>query len=227
MIAVQTAIYRASIIFDIPFVMYAEEGDAEYGGSTKLRNSPTYNKSDGINFYLSGFDPNKELSNFSKEETYWFTYPDEQELENKTKPELHHWSYFKNFVNYDHYLIAKEHCGLNEKKERSPGSIENFSTTDTYLVRLYYYFMYLKFGFGRVLSECTNDIRRGAMTRNQAINISRKLDGEKPGDDHIKMYLDYYSMDLESFNDVIDKWANKDLFYKNNEGIWTPKFELN
>ena len=26
MISVQTAIYRASIIFDIPFVMFAEEG---------------------------------------------------------------------------------------------------------------------------------------------------------------------------------------------------------
>ena len=28
------------------------------------------------------------------------------------------------------------------------------------------------------------------------------------------------------FNEVIDKWANKNLFYKNNENTWTPKFEI-
>ena len=225
MISVQTAIYRASVIFDIPFVMFAEEGEAEYGGATRLRNSPTYEKSDGIKYYLSGLDPNKYLSQFSKEEVYWFTYPNEDELD-KCKPELYHWSYFESFVNYNHYIVAKEHCGLIEKKERSPGSIENFSITDTYLVRLYFYLMYLKFGFGRVISECTNEIRRGAMTRNQAINISRILDGEKPNEDLIKMYLEYYSMSLESFNEVLDKWANKELFYKNNKGVWTPKFEI-
>lgn len=226
MISVQTAIYRASTIFDIPFVMFAEEGESEYGGATRLRNSPTYEKNDGINYYLSGLDPNKYLKDFSKDEIFWFTYPDNEEMKNKSKPELFHWSYFENFVNYNHYLVAKEKCGLIEKKETSSGSIENFSITDTYLVRLYYYLMYLKFGFGRVISECTNDIRREAMTRNQAINISKKLDGEKPNQDHIKMYLDYYSMDLDTFNDVLDKWANKKLFYKNNEGVWSPKFEI-
>jgi len=42
MIAVQTAIMRTAVNFDIPFVMYAEEGETEYGGSSKLKNSPTY-----------------------------------------------------------------------------------------------------------------------------------------------------------------------------------------
>ena len=42
MISVQTAIYRASLILDIPFVMYAEEGESEYGGSKNLRNKKTY-----------------------------------------------------------------------------------------------------------------------------------------------------------------------------------------
>ena len=62
--------------------------------------------------------------------------------------QLYHWSYFENFVNYNHYLVAKEHCGL--LKKRNQRSIEDFSVTDTYLIRLYYYLMYLKFGFGRV-----------------------------------------------------------------------------
>ena len=226
MISVQTAIYRASIMFDIPFVMFAEEGETEYGGDKTLRHKPTYERNDGIKYYLSGTNPNEYLKKFSKEEAFWFTYPELGELKNASTPELYHWSYFENFVNYNHYLVAKEHCGLVEKQERSPGSIENFSITDTYLVRLYYYLMYLKFGFGRVISECTNDIRRGAMTRDQAINICKKFDGEKPNHEHIKMYLEYYTISLEEFDQILDKWANKDLFYKNNKGVWTSKFEI-
>ena len=226
MISVQTAIYRASIIFDIPFVMFAEEGESEYGGDLSLRYKQTYSKEEGIKFYLSGLDPNDYLKKFDKNDLYWFTYPDENELKHNNIPELYHWSYFENFVNYNHYLVAKEHCGLLEKKERNQGSIENFSVTDTYLIRLYYYLMYLKFGFGRVSMDVTNEIRRGSMTRNQALNIAKKFDGEPPDSGHVKKYLEYYSMNADEFNEIIDKWANKDLFYKNNQNIWTPKFEI-
>ena len=44
MISVQTAIYRASIIFDIPFVMFAEEGESEYGGDLNLNMTDLFKK---------------------------------------------------------------------------------------------------------------------------------------------------------------------------------------
>ena len=80
MILVQTAVARASVAFDIPFVMFAEEGESEYGGSKKLENQHYYEFEDGINFYLSGVNPNKYLNKFSKEDLYWFTYPEEEEM---------------------------------------------------------------------------------------------------------------------------------------------------
>ena len=84
--------------------------------------------------------------------------------------------------------------------------------------------MYLKFGFGRTTSEIGNEIRRGAMTRKQAINIVNKFDGEYP-EQHIKSYLEYYNMTQELFDSVIDKWANKELFEKK-DGRWIPKFQV-
>ena len=86
--------------------------------------------------------------------------------------------------------------------------------------------MYLKFGFGRVSTEVSNEIRRSSMTRNQAINIANTFDGEIPDEGHIKRYLDYYKISRSDFNDIIDKHANKDLFYKNNNKQWTKKFEI-
>ena len=51
------------------------------------------------------------------------------------------------------------------------------------------------------------------MTRGQAINIARKFDGEYPAK-HIESYLKYYEMSKEEFDQVLDKWANKELLRK-------------
>lgn len=223
MIAIQTVIFRCAVIYDIPFVMFAEEGESEYGGSTKLKNKHTYDLEDSINFYLSGVDPKKYLDKFTEKELYWYMYPSKEELL-KLKPEISHWSYFEDFDNYKHYVLAKEKCGLVERSSRSIGSYENFSTTDTYIIWLYFYLMYLKFGFGHTTHMVGTDIRRGAITRDQALNLVRKYDGEFP-EQYVDNYLKYYEMTREEFDDVLDKWANKDLFEKVN-GRWKPTFEV-
>lgn len=223
MIAVQTAIFRCAVLYNIPFVMFAEEGETEYGGSTKLKHQHTYDIADGINFYLSGVNPDKYLQSFSKKELFWYTYPDKKDII-KTGLEISHWSYFEDFNNYNHYILAKEKLGLQERDSRSVGSYDNFSTTDTYIIWLYFYLMYLKFGFGRTTNIVGTDIRRGALTRKQALNLVKKYDGEYP-EQFIDHYLDFFEMTKEEFDLVIDKWANKDLFEKIN-GKWKPTFEV-
>jgi hypothetical protein len=150
-------------------------------------------------------------------------HPSKEELL-KLRPEISHWSYFEDFDNYKHYVLAKEKCGLLERPTRSLGSYENFSSTDTGLIFLYHYLMYLKFGFGRAASIASCDIRRGAITRDQALNLVRKYDGEYP-EPYIKNYLEFYNMTKDEFDAVLDKWANKDLFEKVN-GRWKRTFEV-
>ena len=84
--------------------------------------------------------------------------------------------------------------------------------------------MYLKFGMGRTNNVVNTEIRRGAMTRKQGINLINLYDNAYP-EIYIEKYLNYYSMTLNEFNSVLDKWANKDLFEKVN-GRWEPKFEV-
>ncbi len=221
MICIQTVIFKAAVLFGIPFVMFAEEGETEYGGVTKLKNRPTYDLEDSINLYLSGVDPRKYLKWYSEKELYWWLHPTKEELM-KLDPYIAHWSYFEDFVNYKHYLLAKEKLGLLERLERSIGTYDNFSATDTTIIFLYFYLMYLKFGFGRTTSEVGCDIRRGALTRKQGLELVKKFDGEYP-EAYISQYLDYYKMTKEEFDAVLDKHANKDLFKKVN-GRWVPTF---
>jgi hypothetical protein len=56
------------------------------------------------------------------------------------------------------------------------------------------------------------------------INLVKKYDGEFP-EQYIDAYLKYYDMTLDEFNKVLDKWANKDLFEKQN-GHWVPTFTV-
>ena len=84
--------------------------------------------------------------------------------------------------------------------------------------------MFLKFGFGRANQDASIEIRRGAMNREQAINLVRLYDGHYP-DEFIELYLDYYGMSQKEFDEVIDKYANKDLFEKT-EGRWKPRFKI-
>jgi len=82
--------------------------------------------------------------------------------------------------------------------------------------------MYLKFGFGRATRDAGIVIRRGSMTRDQALNLVKMYDNAYPHD-LIDTYLDYYKMTREEFDAVLDNYANKDLFEKKN-GIWEPLF---
>jgi hypothetical protein len=84
--------------------------------------------------------------------------------------------------------------------------------------------MYLKFGFGRALQDAGIEIRRGSMTRDQAINLVNLYDGHYP-ESNLETYLDYYQMTKKEFDDVLDIHANKSLFEKS-DGVWKPKFEI-
>jgi N-acetyl sugar amidotransferase len=222
MTAVQTAIFRVAVQFGVPLIMFGEEGETEYGGTSKLRHQHYYDAHDSVQIYLSGHDPARYRSQFSEKELYWFTYPSPQELQDVDLCAAH-WSYFENWDPYEHYLVAKEKCGLQEQTERSQGTYNNFAQTDTSLYNLHVYLMYLKFGFGRCTQDVGIDIRRGAMSRKQALALVRKLDREDP-EIYIPQYLDYFGMTRDEFDDTLDRHVSKTLFRRNGR-TWEPLFE--
>ena len=223
MMAVQAAVMRTSVNYKIPLVMFAEEGESEYGGSSELEDRPTYSLEHSIKYYLSGVNPVSYLNQFSAADLFWFMHPAEADLLSNGSL-ISHWSYYREFVNYKHYLVAKDKLGFKEKESRNIGSFENYSTTDTKLIWLYFYLMYLKFGFGRTTNVVGTEIRRGAMSRDQGVNLVRKFDNAYP-EPYIEEYLEYYRMTESEFQAVIDRWANKDLFEKKC-GRWVPVFDV-
>ncbi len=222
LIAVQAAVVRLAVNLNIPLLFYGEDGEVEYGGSTESKNRALYNVGYMKNIYLEGgYELVLRSSGFSQSELYFFMFPTDEELKGRHLI-ITHWSYFESWDPYRNYLTAKEHCGLQEAPTNSSGTFTNFSQNDQALYALHTYMMYLKFGFGRATQDAGIEIRRGAMTRDQAVNLVRLFDGHYPIE-FIETYLDYYQMTQEEFNSVLDRWVNQRLFTKN-DGRWTPNF---
>jgi len=224
LIAVQAAVVRLSVNLNIPLLFYGEDGEVEYGGSTESKNSATYNIDYMRRIYLEGgYEGVLESSELSESQLYFFRFPTSEELEGKDLV-ITHWSYFESWDPYRNYLVAKQFCGLEEAESSNSGTFTNFAQNDQALYALHAYMMYLKFGFGRATQDAGIEIRRGAMAREQAVNLVKVYDGHYP-EEFIDIYLKYYDMSKEEFDAVLDKWVNNDLFDKVN-GYWQPVFEI-
>lgn len=222
LIAIHTAVIRVAINFGIDLIFYGEDGEVEYGGSNETASNPIYGIDYQKKIYLEGgYENIINNCNIPEEDLYFFKFP---ELNNKSynKIDLTHWSYFENWDPYRNYLVAKEHCGLKENLDSNSGTFTNFSQNDQALYALHTYLMYLKFGFGRANQDASIEIRRGAMDREQGLNLVRLYDGQYPTE-FIEEYLDYYKITKKEFEFVLDKYANKKLF-KKVDGFWSPNF---
>jgi N-acetyl sugar amidotransferase len=222
LISIHTAVIRTAMAFGINFIFYGEDGEVEYGGSTETSKNPIYDVHYQKKVYLEGgYEKVLAASGLSASQLNFFRFPSDDEL-NKNTLEFTHWSYFENWDPYRNYLIAKEHCGLKEAEDSNAGTFTNFSQNDQALYALHTYLMYLKFGFGRANQDACIEVRRGAMDREQAVNLVRLYDGHYP-EEFMQLYLDYYQMTQAEFDAVLNRYANQELF-ENLDGRWKPKF---
>ena len=224
LISIQAAVVKMASQLDIGLIFYGEDGEVEYGGSEATDSTPIYDVNYMKKIYLEGgFEKVLDASNLTESDLYFFRFPNDEALD-KNPIDITHWSYFENWDPYRNYLVAKKECGLTEAKDNNAGTFTNFSQNDQALYALHAYMMYIKLGFGRANQDASIEIRRGAMDREQALNLVNLYDGHYP-EEFIELYLEYYQMTLQEFTEVIDSWANEDLF-KKVDGHWKPKFTI-
>lgn len=226
LIAIMSAVIKTASSFKIPLIFYGEDGEVEYGGSSESKNKSLYDISYMKRVYLEGghekvLDRIRKDDDISEAELSFFKFPSDEEV-SEVGLTFTHMSYYEPWDSYRNYVVAKEHCGLIEKQEGNDDTFTNFAQNDQALYALHAYLMYLKFGFGRATQDAGIEIRRGSMTRDQALNLVRMYDNAYPYD-LIDIYLEYYKMSKKEFDLVLDKYANKNLFEKI-DGIWSPKF---
>lgn len=225
LIAIQSGPVRMANLLGINLIFYGEDGEVEYGGTTVTDKNPIYSVQYMKRIYLEGgYDKVLNSAALPEQDLFFFRFPEDSALA-RTPIDITHWSYFENWDPYRNYLVAKEFCGLKEAECSNSGTFTNFSQNDQALYALHTYLMYLKFGFGRANQDASIEVRRGAMGRDQALQLVRLYDGHYPHE-FLETYLEYYQISRCEFDSVLDRWVNRSLFEKTN-GYWRPLFEVN
>ncbi len=223
LVSIFTTVIRTAVGNNIGLIFYGEDGEVEYGGSNQNKNNPFFDLKFMVKNYFEG--DHRDIcseSGLSNNELFWFTFNEKEIAEKNIK--LTHWGYFEPWDPYRNYLFAKEKNILKESKDANVGTFTNFAQNDQAFFALHTYLMYLKFGFGRATQDAGIEIRRGAMTRDQALNLVKLYDNSFP-EKFLSLYLDYYQMKRDEFEGVLDQHVNRDLF-KKVDGKWEPIFSI-
>ena len=97
----------------------------------------------------------------------------------------------------------------------------SYENLDNYQTGIHDYFKFLKFGFGRATDIACLHLRRGRITRSEAIAIVKNLDGVFPHTYLGKSLQDILSpldVSLDEFSQVCDDFTTRSLFLQSKNG---------
>lgn len=206
--------------FDIPLIMYGENGEVEYGGDMKNAFKPTRDyKSDHKKHYFSGIAPEDFVKyGIGEKDIVPYMSPDTKKLES-IGCEIHFYGYYKKWVPQEFYYYSSEHTGFKANPSRSEGTYSKYASLDDKLDGFHYYLAFIKFGLGRATSDSAHEIRDGHLTREEGIALVNKFDGEFP-QKYFSTFLEYCNISEDYFNAVIDSWRSPHLWGKTSNGEW-------
>ena len=213
---------QIAVKFNIPLIMYGENGEVEYGGDMKNAFSPTRDyRTDHSKHYFSGLPP-EALADYGIEMNDLAPYlpPQNEELD-AISAKIHFYGYYKKWVPQEHYYYCVENTGFSANPIRSEGTYSKYASLDDQLDGFHYYLSYIKFGIGRATSDSAHEIRDDHITREEGMALVKKFDGEFPNK-YFKTFLEYCDIEEEYFHEVIDSWRSPHLWTKIN-GDWKLK----
>jgi len=217
--------FRIAVNYKIPLVFYGENGEVEYGGSSKNEDKPGNPIEDFARFYFSGLLVDKFVKyGISEHDLQPYRMPAYEELK-AAGVEMHWFSYYHKWVPQENYYYAAEHCGFQANPDgRSEGTYSKYASLDDRTDGFHYYLSYIKFGIGRATSDAAHEIRDGHITREEGVRLVRRYDGEFPNK-HFKEFLDYTELTEKQFLEVIDSFRSPHLWEKVN-GEWRLKCQV-
>lgn len=211
--------------FDIPLIFYGEN-EAEYGNpiadnTTSLRDKSYFSYKHLDEIFLGGVSVKelREKYDLSLSDISSFLPPTEQELQNK-KIEVHYLGYYLKWTPQEVYYYAVENTGFKARPFRTQGTYSKYNSIDDKIDDLHYYTTFIKFGIGRATYDASQEIRNKHITREEAVALVNKFDGEFP-DRYFDEIMEYLDINPEYFRtDLVNKFRSPHLWGLDDRGDW-------
>jgi N-acetyl sugar amidotransferase len=215
---------RASVQFNIPLILWGENSQNEYGGPAAAAENNVLSRSWLEEFGgLLGLRVSDLIGvdGIEARNLIPYTYPSDDELSRASVTGLF-LGYYLPWDGLSNALIAQAH-GFTTYHQTVEGSMVNYENLDNHQTGIHDYFKFLKFGFGRATDLACLHIRRGRLTREDGLEIVRRLDGQFPWEylgKSLEKILEPLQMTVEQFVSIADKFTNKRIFLRDNAGLF-------
>lgn len=207
---------RIAVQFNIPLIVWGENSQNEYGGPAGAAggNALTRRWLDEFGGLL-GLRVTDLIGHQGIEAKHLiqYTYPSDDDLKRVGVTGLF-LGYYLPWDGYQNALFAQAH-GFETYRKTVEGSLVNYENLDNFHTGIHDYFKFLKYGFGRATDLACLHIRRGRLSRQDALKLVRMHDGKFPWvylGCTLEEILKDIDMTLEEFIKVCDRFTNKKLF---------------
>lgn len=175
----------AAEAFGIPLVFYGEN-EAEYGNpladsARAMRSVSYFTAENSESTYIGGVSVRELCDDFGIDLVDLRPYMPAN-LDNLVRVgvEVHYLGYYLKWHPQGCYYYSVEHGGFEASPERTPGTYSKYNSIDDRIDDFHYYTTFIKFGIGRATYDASQEIRSGDVTREEAIALVKKFDGEWP-----------------------------------------------
>jgi len=213
---------QAAVAYEVPLIVWGENSQNEYGGPASDAQNPTLDRAwleeFGGLLGLRVLDV-AGLDGLSERDLLPYFYPSDEDLARVgvTGVFLGHYIPWDGLTNA---IVATAH-GFRSLEHSVEGSMVSYENLDNYQTGIHDYFKYLKFGYGRATDIASLHVRRGRLSRSDALQIVRHNDGVFPWtylDKPLAEILSHIGMSLDEFVELCDQFSNGDLFLNDSAG---------
>lgn len=213
---------RAAVQYNVPLIVWGENSQNEYGGPAAATENNTLTRR-----WLEEFGGLLGLRVSDLSETYGieqrqllpYQYPSDEDLQRVGVTGL----FLGHYLPWDglsNALISQAN-GFVSYDQPVEGSMVNYENLDNHQHGIHDYFKYLKFGFSRATDIACLHVRRGRITRQDAIEIVTARDGKFPWSylgKPLAEILEPLEMTTDEFIKICDRFTNKKIFKRDAAG---------
>ena len=176
---------QAAIQYDVPLIVWGEEGFSELVGMHNFDDQVEFTKKKRQEHSMRGIEPEDLLADqkcpLTRYDLAPFFYPSDAEIDRVGVRGI----YLSNYIPWDartqtEFVIKELGFASTTSRDRT---FNIYAKTDClYANGLHDYLKYLKFGYGRATDDASNEIRHGRMTRREGIDLVMQYDHRVPVD---------------------------------------------
>ena len=215
---------QVAVRYNIPLIVWGENSQAEYGGPLKdMENKHLDNKwcekyGTRVGGQSSSFVGPEVMLQHGIDRKFLnpYIYPSDEEIKRVGVTGI----FLGYFLRWNIKEQLKKVCDLGFTLHDGPseGTFTNHENLDNKIQGIHDYFKWLKFGYGRAADSGSIQIRLKQISREDGMRLVKQHEGKLP-EKFLDEFLDQWEMGREEFLDICDKFTNKELFKKDENGI--------